>query len=396
MRILPRTVSTLPILAFLLAAFCTIRANGAPATNALTASIASMCELCSRNFGDTKYRDRDLLRNKEIWLCRNCSLIKDRCDACGRIVGGRSPRRLPDERFYCETDWKGLILEQREAETMFNDVVREMTRMLTGWGTAPDTNITFTLVDKDEFLRQHRRTPSHHNPELIMGLTRSKDSGNGRFEHSIFVLNGLLRERFRAVCAHEFGHAWLAEHEKKKRALHDDTVEGFCELLAWKLMDLNGDPYELDAIESNTYTRGQLAALLAAEKAHRFYRVVDWVLGGIDGWLEREQLDRVLALRDDATTNPAPLAAAAATPPPGHATIIPELPEKLNLRGVVGTAQSGRIALINDRMVKAGETTKVRLKTGSVMLRCVEIQADAVLVEVVGSGEKQQLRLDSK
>jgi hypothetical protein len=374
----------------LLAAAVLFLAAPTPAPAQTVPSYVTHCDACGNLLGGIVYRDQDKLAKKDHWLCEPCSRSKDYCEVCNRTLGLKGRRSLPDGRLYCERDWAGLVTDAREAERLFHDTRREVAALLRHWGEVPDDNVTFTLVDKDEFLRQYRRSPTVHNPETVMGLTRSRQVKEGKFEHDIFVLNGLRKEGFMAACAHELTHAWMAEHARKQRALHDDTVEGFCELVAWKVMDGHRDKFEQEQIEENTYTRGQLLVLRQAEEAHRFYRVVDWTLGGVDGWLEPDKLDRLYALRDDAksrppgtanpkTTQPAPWATPTAAPAAA--------PDRLVLRGLMGT-KGGQTALINDAMLKVNESARIRLGATNVLVRCVEIRPDAVLVEVEGAGRQ--------
>ena len=332
----------------------------------------------------------DQVRQNKHWACEQCAKSDDRCKVCALPLNPARAKSLPDGRRYCEVDFQQIIVDQREAERLFEDAQRGLARLLAPWGALPGDNITFTLVDQEEFIRQHRRTPSLHDPENVRGLTRSPRGADGKIQHSIFVLNGLTKANFLAVGAHEYTHAWMAEHEHKARQLHNDTTEGFCELIAWKLMEQLGETAEQTRMEKNLYTHGQLQALRAADEAHRFYRVVDWMLDGVDGWLEAGKLDRVFVLRDDAKSAGS-AATASATQPAALRAEPPPAPDKLILRGLLGTAKTGRVALINDGMFKVNESARVRLGASNVVVRCLEIRAEAVVVQVEGAAEKQEL-----
>ena len=96
-----------------------------------------------------------------------------------------------------------------------------------------------------------------------------------------------------ATCAHEYTHTWLNEHGDKTRTLNKDTVEGFCELMAWKYVAGRNDKAELNRILENSYTRGQIHSLIAAEQRYQFYRVIDWIHRGEDSWLDKDKLERL-------------------------------------------------------------------------------------------------------
>ncbi len=350
------------------------------------------CEMCGKLVGGVVFNDTDKLAKREHWMCLACSKEKE-CAVCDLVVVGKERHAMKDGRVYCTRDWKTLVNDQREAERLFFETRKEVERMLHSWGTVPDTNITFTLVDKDEFIRQYRRSPSFHNPDSVMGLTRSRQVGEGSYQHDIFVLNGQRRETFMATAAHEIVHAWLAERSTKQRTLHDDATEGFCETVAWKLMDSLKESFEKEQIESNDYTRGQINALLAAEDEYRFHRVVEWVLGGVDAWLEPDKLARLLVLRDD--TTPAQTRVSAPWPQTPVAYVSPPLPEHLALSGLMSGANGSRMALINGATLKVNDTAKIRLASTNLVLRCVEIRERTVVVEVEGSG-LQELALPTR
>jgi len=40
-----------------------------------------------------------------------------------------------------------------------------------------------------------------------------------------------------AVCAHEFGHAWVRENVPTSRDMDRDAEEGLCELIAYRLVE---------------------------------------------------------------------------------------------------------------------------------------------------------------
>ncbi len=65
----------------------------------------------------------------------------------------------------------------------------------------------------------------------------------------------------------------------------------------------------------------------------------------------------------------------------------------LSFRGVVGTP-GNYVAIINSRPFKTGEEGEVRSSGGVVHLRCVEVRAQVVVVEI--NGQKYELALNAK
>lgn len=64
----------------------------------------------------------------------------------------------------------------------------------------------------------------------------------------------------------------------------------------------------------------------------------------------------------------------------------------LTLSGISGVGDR-RLALINNRPFKAGETGEIRIPTGSVRVECVEIREKSVLIQIEGENDRKELRL---
>lgn len=64
----------------------------------------------------------------------------------------------------------------------------------------------------------------------------------------------------------------------------------------------------------------------------------------------------------------------------------------LTLTGISGLADK-RLALINNRPFKAGETGEIRIPGGLVKVDCVEIGDKSVVIQVEGETERKELRL---
>ena len=350
------------------------------------AETPTRCEICQGPFVEQIYIVEDPIRQVKKHICISCSKSKVTCSACGLAANPKTLRRLGDGRILCELDAKGAVLSEEEARDIFQQVKRDVQLMLSHWSPLPDTNITAYLVNRDDFIKEFRRKPSTESPEKLLGLTRSDANDGTNYDHRIYLLSGLLKPQFMAVCAHEYTHTWLNEHSERARTLHKDTIEGFCELMAWKYTAAKNDKAELNRILENNYTRGQIHALIAAEQRYQFYRVIDWIHQGVDSWLDEDKPVRLLALRDDPRdapdTGPLWKQATASTP----------VPETLVLRGISGSGRR-RFALINDRTLETGESAKVRLGSTNVLVECVEIRESSVFVRVAGRKERVELTL---
>jgi hypothetical protein len=238
------------------------------------------------------------------------------------------------------------------------------------------------LVDAREMARLYQMRGSLHDSTHTLGLTHTRQLGQGRWEHQIYLLNGLSRNRLLAICAHEFTHAWLHENLTPRRRLQPDTVEGFCELVAYKIMSERREELETRVILANDYTRGMVSVLVKADDNYRFYRVVEWMKTGLDDSLSATNAVRLLALQD--------------APPPSQLVWQPQtrtaVPATLTLKGISGKP-GARFALINDRTFAKSELGRVRVGESNVTVRCLEILDDSVVIQINGAQDKTQLTL---
>jgi len=350
------------------------------------AETPSRCEICQGPFVESIYVAEDPVRRIKKHICLACTKSKVVCSACGLAANPKTLRKLDDGRILCEWDAKGAVLNEVEARDIFHEVKRDVQRLLARWPPLPETNITAYLVNRDDFIKEFHRKPSVGNPEKLLGLTHSTTADGTNYDHRIYLLSGILKPQFMATCAHEFTHAWLNEHAEKTRTLHTDTEEGFCELMAWKYVAAKNDKVELDRILENDYTRGQIHALIAAEQRYQFYRVIDWIHRGEDSWLDKDKLERLLALKaaPDSDTPLEPL---------WQRPIVPtRVPDTLVLRNLSGTGNR-RLALVNNQTMARGEEMRVRVGQTNVQVRCLEIRDRSVLLRVSGRVEPVELFL---
>ena len=330
----------------------------------------------------------DPIRQIKRHICLACTKSKVVCSACGLAANPKTLRKLEDGRVLCEWDVQGAVLTEQQAREIFHEVKRDVQRMLAHWPPLPDANITAYLVNRDDFIKEFQRKPSVDEPEKLLGLTHSTTADGTNYEHRIYLLSGVLKPQFMATCAHEYTHTWLNEHGNKTRTLNKDTIEGFCELMAWKYVAGRNDKAEMNRILENSYTRGQVHALIAVEQRYQFYRVIDWIHRGEDSWLDKDKPERLLALKaaPDSETAIEPL---------WERTIVPTaVPDKLVLRSLSGAA-SRRLALINNQTLAKGEEARVRVGRTNVLVRCLEIRERSTLLRIGGQPQSVELFLTS-
>jgi hypothetical protein len=339
------------------------------------------CAVCGDRLGTAVYRFTRRGREAKVFVCGPCAKLETICDICSLPVKNKYTR-LADGRLLCEEDAKSAVLTQDEADRIFDDVKRALQSTLAQLGSLPHHNVHFILEAKARLDKSGSNLISSHGNSVLLGLTRTTVEG-GKFRHTIYGLYGLTRERMMIVAAHEYGHTWL--HENVRRKLNQDTVEGFCDWMAYKIISGQSSD-ETKLLLDSVYSRGQLQAFMAAEEQHGFYHVMNWVKNGLDPEVDAEHLERIFVLRD--------ASAAPATPVFASMPIAARAnPTNLALKGLSGSA-TRRFALINDATFLANEQGKVRLGESNVIVRCLEIRNDSVVIQVAGESEPQTLKLN--
>ena len=344
-----------------------------------------ICVVCQGPMTKTVFlKTSPYLKGKQP-ICENCMTIEQECFTCGLPVKIR-PLDLKDGRHLCERDSKQAVLSGEVAKQMFADVKRDLMAVFSGTGQMPDRNVEVALVDRVQMESLHRVQRFPHVQHATVGLTRTIAGPSGELKHEVYILSGLNPGRFMAVAAHEYTHTWLQENVPAGRVLDSDTVEGFCELVAYRLMEKKSQPIELGLILTNDYTRGQVHAFLAID-ASRFYETAKWMRSGVDQKLDPATVERVFVVAKEAKQH-APGWTVGAKP-------VVTGPNTIKLRSVSGTSRR-RFALINDQTFAPNELGKVRLGSSNVTIRCLEVTDEAAVIQLVPTGEKRKLVLEDR
>jgi hypothetical protein len=350
------------------------------------------CVVCDRVItGDTFFTTVDRVDGEKKAVCAECQGITRLCALC-RLPVKINYTEVGDGRYLCARDAKTVITDPDQALRVCQEARGELDRLFARFMTFPSTNVVLRIVDQvhmDELANQpgfERQCP------LIGGYTRSVTMHDGGWKHPIAILSAMPRQRLMAVYAHELAHAWTHENLPAERLILRDSAEGFCELIACRLMEQLRETNEVQYIKSNNYTRGQIVLFLEAYDAYDLNRILDWMKYGEDDRLFPADLDRIR--RIDTTRQTARVSRPANAGPPPAAALTP-VPDQLTLVGISGTGKR-RLALINDRALAENEEAKVRVGETNVTIRCVEIRVDSVVIQVVGAEEKQELPLRKK
>jgi DNA-directed RNA polymerase subunit N (RpoN/RPB10) len=353
----------------------------------------SRCDVCDQVLKTNFYKYEDRSEGGEKKVCPACEKLETRCFLCGMPVQ-KDYATLKDGRLLCKRDDKEAIHSENEEKSICDDVQYELDRRFSRFMTFPNQNVVLSFVDRFH-LDSLFKTSGYEHCVSIFGATQSHELGRGtNYAHSISVLSDLKKPRLMAVYAHECTHTWLVENLSKQRAgvIDPSAIEGFCELVAYKMMEDHQAVFEMKVIKSSDYTKGQIALLLEAERIYGFNSIVDWMRGGEDSKLESGRLDRVRVMQPGLDTPPPVTIPALAILPAIAPTPVPE---RLVLKGISGTSQH-RFALINDRTFETMEKGRVRLGHTNVTIRCLEIRNNSVVIQTSGSQEKQELFINNK
>jgi hypothetical protein len=202
------------------------------------------------------------------------------------------------------------------------------------------------------------------------------------------LMTGLPLAELKATCAHEYSHAWVGENVPKERRarLGRDAEEGFCELVAYLLMDSQQEEAQKKFILQNHYTRGQIDLFIEAEKRYGFDQVLDWMKYGETGQLEAGHVDQ---LRDVKMPSAKSVSGSSAiygrTNTPAPARVI------IKLDGIMWGNRP--VAVINGHSFLVHDLNPVKVGGTNVNIRCLGIQKTSVRIQNVDSGKEQELSL---
>ena len=349
----------------------------------------NFCAVCGNAFIEKVYIFTDKVTDEKTRVCSDCATSKEFCFLCGLPVK-KDFTHLPDDRYICARDVRTAVLNEDEAREVCNEVRDALDHLLSRFVAFPGTNLTIGIVDRVN-LQELFKMPGRDNTcPNVLGYISSKTK-RGVIHHNMSLLGALPRAELKAVCAHELTHAWQAENvpAARKKTLGHDAIEGFCELIAYDLMNSQSEIEQMKAIRRNAYTRGQIDLFIEAEQRFGFNQIIDWMKYGVDSVLHADDLNNVRNIELPRST--ARVAGVLSSVP----VYGPRTYETLVLKSIVWSKEHP-MAIINDRTFEPGNTVKVPLGSNKVAVTCISIQQDAVRVKMAGAAEEQELRLRAK
>ena len=347
-----------------------------------------VCAICGRPIQGTVYIATDKVTNEKKFICSDCIRLP-RCAICGLPVKDDG-LQLPDGRHLCARDARTAVIKADDAERVCVQVKDNLARLFSRFTSFPD-NVDVTVIDRIDVDSMYNPEGNDFESPNLLGCIRP-EIVNGAVRYRMRLMTGLPLAELKATCAHEYSHAWVNENVPKERKarLGHDAEEGFCELVAYMLMDSQGEERQKTFILQNHYTRGQIDLFIEAEKRYGFDQVMDWMKYGNLAQLEAGHADQ---LRDVKM----PAAGVVATPSAVYqrtdkpATALPASPAAIKLEGVLWGNRP--MAIINGCSFLANDLSPVKVGGTNVLIQCLGIQKSSVRIRNVNSGQEQELRL---
>jgi hypothetical protein len=390
----------------------------------------AQCAICDGPIiGGRIYVRTDRVTNEEKELCQSCSKITDQCFICALPVK-KNFLDLDDGRFLCARDKKTVVLDEQEAKSICAQVWTDLDNLFSRFTSFP-TNLEVTIVDQVNLRGVFKLPGNVFECPNIKGYMQAR-TNEGRVEYKIHVMTALAPSDLRSTCAHEYSHAWVYANVPPDRlnSLSADAHEGFCELISYMFMDSRHDEKEKNAILDNQYTRGHIDLFIEAQRKYGIGDIMDWMKFGVDDKLDKEDLVKLRDIKVPgpvlvssngvaastntiaSSSNAAPLTnIISSVNSPTNETAIALVketvstndsprplqpqpsagPDRLMLKGI---SLAGKpLAMINNQTFLAGESAKVAVAGTNVLIKCIAIRERSVRIQIVSSGEEQELFL---
>jgi len=347
------------------------------------------CAICGQPIRGAVYIGTDKVTGEKKLICGDC-LRLPRCAVCGLPVkdGGL---QLPDGRWLCARDARTAVVKADDARQICAGVKDDLDRLFSRFTSFPG-NVDVSVIDRIDVDSMFGPQGNDFESPNLLGCIRP-DTVNGTTRYRMRLMTGLPSAELKATCAHEYSHAWVNENVPRERhaRLGRDAEEGFCELVAYLLMDSQGEETQKKFILQNHYTRGQVELFIEAEKRYGFDQVMDWMKYGVAAQLEAGHIDELRDVQMPVRHSPA-LPAAAAIPVTGRTNS--PAPATLKLDGILWGKRP--VAIINGCSFLSNDLSEVKLGTTNLFIRCRGIGPASVRIQNVNSGDELELRLPNR
>jgi hypothetical protein len=364
---------------------------------------SNVCAICGKPIFGPIYTMTDEYTGDKFLVCSNC-LMLPRCYICGRPVDDDGVT-LPDGRHLCARDAKLVVLDTNEALQMCADVKDDLEHLFARFATFP-TNVDVAVIDRiTEASLLHENGNDFESPNLL-GCIQAVTNDFDERRYSMDLMSGLPPAELKATCAHEYSHAWVGDNVPRARHKHlaRDAEEGFCEMVAYLLMDSQHQEAQKEFILRNHYTRGQVQLFIAAEQRFGFDQILEWMKYGVATRLHADKPDELRDI-DSIAANAFPTSIEKiksnnvdstnqftnATPVITTHTVVVAKSATLKLQGIFWSNHPA--AIINGRTFGIGDSNEISFGPTNLTICCLEIEKNSVRIRVMPFGNEQQLSL---
>jgi hypothetical protein len=159
--------------------------------------------------------------------CRQCMAQRPHCDVCGAPLGPGS-QILPDNQSRCASCAATAIYHEAEAQQLYQQVIAVTSTTLGLHVAHPPTLHVVSRRELDR-LRSSFGGEDQIAPQHLLGFFAQRG-----LLTSIYAEYGLPRALLIGTLAHEFGHAWQAEHCPWHQS--EFRREGFAEWVSYRVL----------------------------------------------------------------------------------------------------------------------------------------------------------------
>lgn len=196
--------------------------------------MVTLCPVCKKDIYSTP--KKKMFKVEDHWVHEHCLRKINRCWLCGTYA--LSSIKIDDYRMACSKHFENIIMDYPD------DLLHECKQTLKAIGFYPDHKIHFKLTDVYEFCKLNKIHPSqfqYFKDKIIFNFGRIHSTFNpnesiDRYDHHIYIVNGLNRENFIWTIGHEVCHAVQFEvHHGNIQMLSQEIVEGTAEYIGFYL-----------------------------------------------------------------------------------------------------------------------------------------------------------------
>lgn len=317
-------------------------------------------------------------------FCDHCYNIPDRCSLCGLPINDQAKAfRTSDGRWICVRDVSSVVLDEDAALELFESAREAAVDVIGDFFALKNPKVSVHVTDV--FDRTVGADGLH-----TMAVSKTTDSGS-ELVHYVSVYTGRPKQEAFYSCVHEYTHLWINEniHEHD---IENDTREGLCELVAYKVAEARKDVAEQKRILDNPYTHGRIKDLVQYADEEDMAAILSWVPNGTARELAAG-LATTTALKAKPPEIPLDVQIAEAqlarSQPPSQK-------ETLGLNGIIHTPKGMMILLNGGLILKKGESGVVKLNGQPSRVRCAEIGTDAAVVQLDNSTNMLRLTVGHK